>query len=322
MVSKIHKKDTKMDKLKSDQIIVETSTICPAHCVICPREKYIHKKQIMDFDLFKKIIDDAAQYHVKSLSTCGFGEPFTDNLLFKRFKYAKEKIPGIETYVASNCFLMEPSMFDNIIKYVDILKISFYGATKETYEKIHRGSLVFEKSLNNVLSLLEKINGLKKKPHTIGAFTTNGINQHEIRDWINFWEPKLDEVTVWKAHNWAGLKDYRKIDHKKQVSCGRPFNGPPFIHVDGTVSICCFDINGKLLIGDMKTQTLYDIFHSDAFKKLTEAHQKGQFKNYICYVCDQTNPDPSVLLYANNKVRKVGQLTSNLLELNAHGSDL
>jgi len=70
-----------------------------------------------------------------------------------------------------------------------------------------------------------------------------------------------------------------------------------------------------LTIGDMKTQTLHDVFHSDEFKKIGEMHQKKKFEDTICYVCDQTNPDPSALIYANDKGRKVGQLTSNRLEL-------
>lgn len=304
-----------MEKLKSDMITIETTNMCPAHCVICPREKYIYRKQIMDFNLFKKIIDDASQYHVKTFDVCAYGEPFTDKLLFKRFAYAKEKIPDIQTYASSNCFLMEPSIFDDVIKYIDTLKISFYGMTKDIYEKSHRGKLIFEKSLSNILNFLEKIKDLEKKPYIIGAFTTNGINDHEINDWIRFLEPRLDEVTVWKPHNWAGLRHYREIDRTKQVSCGRPSNGPPYVHVDGTVSMCCFDINRKLVIGDLKTQTLYDVFHSEAFKKLRKAHQTRSFKGYLCYNCDQTNLDPSVLIYANNKTRKVGQLTTNRLDL-------
>ncbi len=302
-------------ELKSKHISIETTNLCPAHCTICPREQLTQKLGIMDFDLFKKIVDDAAQYDITTLDVCGFGEPFTDNLLFKRFQYTRKKLPKAKIYVSSNCFLMTPNIYDEVIKYTDILKISVYGITKDTYEKAHRGNLKFEKTYSNILGFLEKIKGLKKRPHTIGLITITDINKHEMNDWIKFWKPKLDEIYVWLPHNYSGAKNYRTIDHAKQESCGRPFYGPPFIHVDGLVSVCCFDFNEKLIIGDMKTQTLYEIFHSEAYRKLKRAHQTKNFRGYLCYNCCQTNPDPSVLLYATNKKRRVGKLNSDLQDM-------
>ena len=54
-------------ELRNKQIIMETTNVCDAHCVICPREKFTQKLQAMDMDLFKKIIDDAAQYNLQSI---------------------------------------------------------------------------------------------------------------------------------------------------------------------------------------------------------------------------------------------------------------
>jgi len=289
--------------LANKQITIETTNLCPAHCTICPRDQYTQKLEIMDFNLFKKIIDDVAQYNITSLDTCGFGEPFTDKLFFKRCEYTKQKLSKVEIYASSNCFLMTPNIYDDVIKYVDILKMSIYGVTKDTYEKSHRGRLKFERTISNILGFLEKIKDLEKKPYIIGLLTVTNINQHEIDDWIKFWEPKIDEVFVWKPHNFGGARNYRNVDHTKQVSCGRPFNGPLYVHVDGTVSMCCFDFNRNLVIGDMKTETIYDVLHSDAYKKLKVAHQHREFKGYICENCCQTNSDSSVMLYTTNSER-------------------
>ncbi len=302
-------------ELKSKHISIETTNLCPAHCTICPREQLTQKLGIMDFDLFKKIINDATQYDIASVDTCGFGEPFTDKLFFKRCQYIREKLPKAKIFVSSNCFLMTPDIYDDVIKYTDILKISVYGVTKNTYEKAHQGSLKFEKTYSNILGFLEKIKGLKKRPHTIGLITVTDINRHEMNNWIKFWKPKLDEVYAWLPHNYSGARNYRTIDYTKQESCGRQLYGPPFIHVDGLVSMCCFDFNKKLIIGDMKTQTLYEIFHSEAYQKLKRAHQTKNFKGYLCYNCCQTNHDSSALLYATNKEREVGKINVNLRDL-------
>jgi molybdenum cofactor biosynthesis enzyme MoaA len=48
-----------------NQLIVETTNLCDARCVTCPREKFTQKPHTMDMDLFRKIVDDAAQYVIE-----------------------------------------------------------------------------------------------------------------------------------------------------------------------------------------------------------------------------------------------------------------
>jgi len=297
------------------QLRIETTNLCPANCTICPREQFTQKLEVMDFDLFKKIIDDAVLHGIKSVNITGFGEPFTDMKLFERCEYIRQKLSKASIYVSSNCFLMTPKKYDDVAKYIDTLKISICGLSKDTYEKCHRGVLKRDVSYSNILGFLKKIKGLKKKPHTIGLFVMTDDNKQEVDEWIKFWEPKLNEVFVWLPHNFVDTREYRKIDPSKLVSCGRPFNEPLAIHADGKVSACCFDFNKKLLIGDMKTQTIYDILHSEVFEKLQKAHKDKNFKGYLCENCDQINFDPDVLLYATNKKRKVGKLISNFEDL-------
>lgn len=298
------------------QITIETTNLCPAHCTICPREQFTQKPEIMDLELFKKIIDDAARHNITSISLTGFGEPFTDPNLFERCDYIKGKLPQAKIYVSSNCFLMTPEKYDNVAKYIDTLKMSIYGLSKEAYEKCHRGVLKKEISYSNILGFLEKIKGLEKKPYTIGLFVVTDENKEDMKEWIKYWEPKLNEVFVWLPHNFGDGREYRKIDTSKLVSCGRPFKEPLYVHADGKVSACCFDFNKKLLIGDMKTQTIEEILISETFEKLKKAHETKNFKGYLCENCDQINFNPDVLLYATNKERKVGKLTSNLEDLN------
>ena len=104
----------------------------------------------MDSDLFKKIIDDAVLYDVKSVSLTGFGEPFTDAKLFEKCEYIREKLPESKIYVSSNCFLMTPDKYDDVAKHIDTLKISIYGLAKDIYEKCHGGSLKRDVSYPNI----------------------------------------------------------------------------------------------------------------------------------------------------------------------------
>lgn len=302
-------------KLKSKEITLETTNKCSAACEICPREKLTQKIMDMDFDLYKKIIDDASQYEMQSLGACGYGEPLMDKLLFKRLNYARQKLPEGKIYVSSTCYLLDKSIYEAMANYVDILKISFYGMSKKTYELSHRGNLKYEVSLKNILGFLQYIKNRNKKPYTITLLTITDTNKNDVQSFIDFWSPLVNEVAVWKPHNYADGRSYRKIDHSRQVSCGRLFNGPLYVHVDGRVSMCCFDYNSQLIIGDMKKQTIYEILHSEAYLKLKKAHQDRNFQGNICYECCQTNFDPTVLVYASNKNRGVGRLNTTLRDM-------
>ena len=236
---------------------------------------------------------------------------FADKLLFERCLYIRQRLPKAKIFTSSNCYLMTPDKHDDICKYIDALKISVYGVNKETFEKCHRGRVTFEQTYSNILGLLER----EDKPYTIGLLTLSEENEHEKDEWLEFWQPKLDEVYVWLPHNFGGLKDYRTIDRTKQISCGRPINGPLYVHLDGTVSMCCLDINKKLKIGDLNIQTIPEIFNSPEYKLIKSKHKRGDFKGLLCENCCQTNYNPDVLVYASNKERGVGKLNSNLKNL-------
>ncbi len=295
--------------LKSKQIDIETTNICSAKCPICPRDEFTQKLGVMEYGLFKKIIDDIASYEVEYITLTGFGDPLADKHLFKRCQYIREKLPKVKIYISTTCALMTPDKYDDIIKYIDILKISIFGITKESYEKSHAGSLKFEKSYSNILGFIDKIGQIENRPYLEALLVLTDINNNEMDEWIQYWEPKLDEVFVWKPHNFGDKKDYRVIDKKNMISCGRPENGQLYVHVDGKSSMCCFDINKQLTVGDMNNQSIYDIFHSKEFKHLKKFHKNNDYEGTYCENCDQINYNPDVLIYSTDKTRKVGQKT-------------
>lgn len=297
--------------LKNKQLIIETTNICDAHCVICPREQFKSKLRMMDINLFKKIIDDAVQYDVESIDTCGFGEAFLDKYIWERFAYVREKLPKAEIFVSTTGFHLDPDKWDKVIEFIDILKLSIYGVTKETYESFHRGKIKYETVMKNIYGFLDYIRPLKKQPHIVGLFVSTDENRHEQEDWLNKWKPLLNEVSIWKPHNWVDGRAYRTIDYSQQKSCCRPMNAPLYIHVNGVVSPCCWDIHERIPLGDMNTQTIEEVYKGVPYQKLREAHHNNDFSNYICKDCCQTNFRDDVLIYSSNSSQKVGQLTSN-----------
>jgi hypothetical protein len=86
--------------------------------------------------------------------------------------------------------------------------------------------------------------------------------------------------------------------------------------------MCCFDFNGDLTLGDLKVQSLHEIFEGDLFLKIYDCHLKGDCEksDLICEDCDQRNADKSDVLIYNSKfdIRERVEMTSSTYALLAN----
>lgn len=298
--------------LSSREITVEVTNRCGARCLTCPRESFTEKLGHMDMDLFRRIINNAASEGYNSLDTCGFGDPLLDPLLNERLAFVKAEHPQISVYSSTTCHELTEERLPWFANQVDTLKISFFGMTAQSYEAVHRG-LRFEKSLRNIERLAE-YRARHGRPHLIGLFLLQQQNEHDVQAFIDHFEPLLDEVMVWKPHNWVAGRNFRAPSaHRK--SCGRPQNGNLTVGVDGRVSICCFDYNKTTVIGDLRTQTIAQVRQSSPLlARICDVHANKAFEGcgLLCENCDQTFVgQEDVLVYASNSRRKVGRVTSH-----------
>lgn len=288
---------------ESNELRFEVSTRCNYNCIICPREKLTRKKETMSFALFRMLFDkinrETSQYN--TLTFPGMGEPLLDKSLDKKIEYAKKK--DFKVLILTNASLLSIDRFKKLEGLgVDSIRVSFYGNTPESYRSVHRVKDInlFKKIRGN----LTKICKIKKAAQILLTYNVvENSNDSLVDSWIDYWQDKADLLEVWRPHNWVDGKNYRKVQKKKLKTCGRPFKTPLQVQVDGTVNMCCFDFDGKLLLGNLKTQTLKEIFRSPMFKKILRRHATGNFKNsgLICENCDQRNADKSDVMVYNSK---------------------
>ena len=287
---------------ESNELRFEVTTKCNYNCIICPRERLTRKIETMSLEAFKflldKIISETDQFGTVTFP--GMGEPLLDEELDQKIIYAKEK--DITILMLTNGSLLSVERFKRLQDIgVDSIRVSMYGDTPESYASIHGiNSNFFERVKNN----LTKIAEIKK--HTEILLTYNvvtDVNDSALGSWIEYWENRVDLLEVWHPHNWVDAKAYRTVQREKLKTCGRPWKTPIQIQVDGTVNMCCFDFNGKLLLGGLKTQSLSKIFESEMFKKILKHHTTGEFagSGLICEDCDQRNVDKSDVMVYNSK---------------------
>ena len=299
--------------LINSEIRVEPTNMCNAKCIMCPREKMKRPQGILDMNLFKRIVDQSVKAGARKISLENFGETFIDPYIFERAQYARKS--GLDTLTITNASLLDGDKCRKVLELFDVIRISMYGMTKKTYEKIHKG-LNFEEVKENVDRLFAmRQKAVKSKTKIQIYFLLMDENKHEMRDFLKAYEKIASGIAVWKPHNWGDGRGYRKALGKK-LTCGRPLTGPLQMQWDGLVVPCCYDYDSRMILGDLTKQTVQEVFKGEKYNKIRRAHEKGDFSEFpFCEVCDQLNKRDDVLVYTNIGNAKVGATNTAYFDL-------
>ncbi len=290
---------------KNHDMRFEVSTRCNYNCIICPHDTMNRAKETMSLELFKQLFDkvfqETQQYNTITFS--GMGEALLDETLPEKIAYAKKCKSDLNILILTNGSKLTLEKFQQLSALgVTSFRVSFYGVDATSYSTVH--GLQKNNMFERVRDALVDISKIKTKTELLLTYNVVDKNDEKTtQEWIDFWKDKVDLIEVWRPHNWATSKDYRSIQEEKLTTCGRPFKGPLQIQVDGTINMCCFDFDGQLLLGDLKTQTLEEIFSSPMFEKIKACHQSGNYEDsgLICENCDQRNVDKSDVMVYNTR---------------------
>lgn len=301
-------------KLTNPEVRIETTNICNAACIMCPREKMERLEGVMEMDLFKKIVNESKALGATNVFLGGFGEPLMDPLLAERVRYVK----ALSMYCN---FISNGSLWDSdrarefIEAGLDEVRFSFYGQTKKIYEEVHRG-LNYEITRKNIHNLIELRNHMEKKtPAILVYFLILDNNRAQADTFREEWEGKADFIEIWEPHNFGDGRGFRDLNApRKKQSCGRPKNGPLQFQYDGTFIPCCYDYAGQVILGDIREQSIPEVLRGERYEALRKAHEMEDYSNQpYCAQCDQLMEHPDALVYTNrhNLPAEVAVLLSN-----------
>jgi len=273
---------------------VEPSSVCNLSCVMCLNKDLAkNEKGFMDFDVFKKIIDEASDF-ASDVNLFHRGESLLHPEIFEMLRYAKDK--GLSTRLNTNATLLDEERSYQIFKSgLDFLSFSFDGFEKRVYEKI-RGGADFRKTLDNIIRFLS----IKKRLHKNSPYTTftviefpNGSPGEMRKDIKKQFIKKFDSLPlnqfVTRApHNWAGGYDSKnRILDKSFLPCTFPWYSLT-IFWDGRVVPCPQDFFGKLTLGNVKDSSLLDVWNGPKEILLREKLSRRDYKDIMpCNRCDR-----------------------------------
>lgn len=286
------------------KLFVEISKNCNLQCPMCENKKIKnHKKYNMNFDLFKKTADELFS-HAKDIDLRGFGESIIHPEFEKFVDYALKFNSSFG--LVTNFSIKNDTLWTKLVKNNFWLGISFDGATKNTFEKIRKGSK-FETVIHN-LELIKKIRDKYKKDPWMIYFivTLQKDNINELKNIIKLADkfgikrielnpvqlPFFDfrKLSFHKKKTEYNLKKALKFAEEKSITilfqgdlgkkgteekhskiqkmkrCKNPWTHL-FISYDGKIGPCNHLMRKPVVLGDLNKRTFKEEWNNKAFQK-------------------------------------------------------
>jgi MoaA/NifB/PqqE/SkfB family radical SAM enzyme len=271
------------------KVYVEPTNICNFKCTCCPEsfEDYNEKsggRFMMSPDDFSLIASELINIApVKVLHFYMMGEPLANKNTPAFIKMAKQLKLADRLVLTTNASLLDERASKELIDAeLDYLRISVYGIDQESFTRTTGNKMPIERIWENVIRF-QKIRGNRTKPFTYAKMIEG--NQDENKEFLSAWACIVDEVEIEPVMNWncdfdgdlTGKNDHAVgawFKHKK-TCCPSPFF-VLVIHSDLRVSVCCVDWNKQLVIGNLREQTLDEIWHGNKLRAIQIAHLEGR----------------------------------------------
>ena len=264
---------------------IESTNICNAKCVFCPRDDMHRRQGIMSVELFRKIVDECVELGITHVRMHNYGEAFIDKRLVEKVRYAKQQ--GIkEVGMISNGSLITDQIARGMIDAgLDAINISVDASGKEVFESTRVG-LKYDKVIGNIERLVRlRADSGKRRPKLILSFVRQN-NSADEQAFIEHWRAIADKIHVTDLHNWAGT-----LNKESDVNypCYRPWLTFTVLW-DGRVSLCCADFDGKTILGDLNTHSIAEIWNAEPYRDVRRQHLESGGPD-ICRACDLPRKD-------------------------------
>ncbi len=285
---------------------MEISNACNANCSFCAYRFMQRKVSIIDNEATEKSVDEFSKIGGGTVSfTPVVGDPLVDKNLIEKIKICAKKKNIDEIFLYTNGIFLDK--FDNkklLSSGLTRIAISTYIGTKENYKKYY-GKDYYDRVIKNIIHLSE-LNYSAGRPINITLHLrvdmpkdiwidnddlqkiSKFIGSENI-SWLETYENWSGLITKEDIPNGCELSEIKTIDEKIKSPCFEMYRR---IHVlsDGNVGVCsCRDIDAEINIGNIKNQSLKELWNGKKLKDYRSEWKKGNLPD-ICKNCDRYQP--------------------------------
>ncbi|MBI4472650.1 MAG: radical SAM protein [Acidobacteria bacterium] len=267
--------------------MLEVTNRCNLRCPMCLRDKVKFRSRDMDMQFIRRLLENNPPPF--SIWPYGYGESLLYKGLFEFVRYARSK--GILTSLSTNgTHLTDDANRKLLSSGLDYLIVAFDGATPETYA-YHRRGADFHHVKANVERLLALKLEAKSQLHITLQMILTRRTAAEVQAFRRLWNrPGVDCVRIREDLSERSCVAGHDEGSPEQRPCFFLWRGPLFIQAGGTVIPCPY-YHGANPVGDLKSQTVDEVWNSENMMELRQAHVSGDLRRFpICASCPRYQP--------------------------------
>ena len=258
--------------------------MCPCECVHCPvglvtpndRSSRFSQAAI-DLVTFRKVIDEMSAWPHSTIRIHSVGEPILWGNLLPALDYLKKS--HVRSWIFSSLVTKSKAIPEALCNCCDIVEISVNSIDAEDYRET-KGIDAFNLVIENIRYMSAFIKEQQLKTRLVVSRVQSDAKEKDDA-FIAYWKDTnlCSDAFVRKYHNYNNLLDEKEGEVGKKVAClvhWMRFS----IAYDGTV-VCCFNelfhpkLRDDVVMGNILSESIYDIWHGDKFLKLRAAELSG-----------------------------------------------
>lgn len=284
----------------------EPTTSCNLRCPECPSglRSFTRPTGMLDAAFFEEQIAQMRD-HLIYLTFYFQGEPYLHPQFLEMVRFASES--GIYTATSTNAHYLDEEKAEATVRSgLDRLIISIDGTTQETYESYRVGGKL-EKVLDGTRNMVRAKKKIRSRtPYLIFQFLVVGPNEHQIDEARQLArEIGVDEIQFKTAQIYdyesgsplipenQNYARYRKAASGKYIlknplrdECWKMWQGC-VVTWDGKVVPCCFDKDASHVLGNLKEQSVEEIWTGEAYQNFRSSILKSRSNIDICQNCSE-----------------------------------
>jgi radical SAM protein with 4Fe4S-binding SPASM domain len=263
---------------------IEPSSICNYRCVFCYQrylQKHPQQNGTMTFQTYKKIIDQI-EGKIQFISLASRGEPFLCKDINKMLEYSKSKFISLK--INTNAFFLREDNIHAILKGgVNTIVFSVDNIDKKAYE-----SMRINGDFDRVVKNIKKFHSIKEKYYSDSKIITriSGVNMNksqDIKKMKDFWGSLVDQIVLVYYCPWENIY---KLEKNKIVKSCKELWRRIFVWHNGDINPCENDFLSLLHMGNVKNDSIRDVWRSSSYEKLRNNHlEKNRIGQVPCNTC-------------------------------------
>jgi radical SAM protein with 4Fe4S-binding SPASM domain len=282
---------------------IETSSFCNLVCLGCPQKDITRPRGFMEPELFRKIVDEIANYKVR-VWLHYMGEPLMHPKIFELIEYATGKLEYFG--MSSNAMLLTEDKIEKILDSGLIrFEISVDSLNPELLEILRPGGSG-DKIIENAHEFFKmKYARNQKYPITSINYRELKSNLKETGKFAEHWRNILQEPDFVLAFPYEKFGGHESDEHAtytvsgERTPCLKLWN-KALILSDGRLVTCDAMFNGQRIMGDTHNESIKQIWESPQYYDLRQKHIEGLADGLeICSQCDSWYRETGPIAFTN-----------------------